>query len=282
MPNSNGQDVKFSEDDESLIIQAEEGKLHHVVATDRDDSPHAAAAAAAACVHFSDSTIHNQAGKQQEQEEQQQNVNDDQDADAAARQALASDAEHQERDSSLRSDSNRTNVSWIPSEEEEEESSCSSEHYQQQQQLQLREQPLALPPPTATTTTTTTTTTTATPTLRLVRGRRKSNILARTISMSLRSSISSLQQHPQQQPTTCDICLMDYQVGEQVCWSPNDECVHCFHKDCMLDWLLRNPKCPVCRRNYLVKRDDSHEQQPQEEEETSQNARHSSDREFES
>jgi hypothetical protein len=149
---------------------------------------------------------------------------------------------------------------------------------QQHQEQHLPEQPLALPP------TTTTTTTTATPTLRLVRGRRKSNIIARTISMSLRSSISSLQQQ-QQQPTTCDICLMDYQVGEQVCWSPNDECVHCFHKDCMLDWLLRNPKCPVCRRNYLVKRDDSHQPQPQQqpqEEETSQNARHSSDREFES
>jgi hypothetical protein len=77
---------------------------------------------------------------------------------------------------------------------------------------------------------------------------------------------------------------MDYQVGEQVCWSPNDECVHCFHKDCMLDWLLQNPKCPVCRRNYLVKHDSherQHQQQQQQEEEASQNARNS-DGEFES
>eukprot|EP00544_Gedaniella_sp_CCMP2646_P007115 CAMPEP_0202483480 /NCGR_PEP_ID=MMETSP1361-20130828/2720_1 /ASSEMBLY_ACC=CAM_ASM_000849 /TAXON_ID=210615 /ORGANISM="Staurosira complex sp., Strain CCMP2646" /LENGTH=411 /DNA_ID=CAMNT_0049111763 /DNA_START=46 /DNA_END=1282 /DNA_ORIENTATION=+ len=210
IPNASA-DVKFSEDcssihcddDESLlIIQAEEGKLH-VATTDQDNSPHAASADASAGVHFSDSTIHNQAGKQQQQQQQQeqQNVDDNnEDADTAARQALASDADEKERDSSLLSCSNRTSVSWVPS--EEEDSSCSSEHHyhhqqQQEQQQQLPEQPLALPPPTTTP-----------PTLRLVR-RRKCNIIARTISMSLRSSISSLQQQQQQQPTTCDICLMD-------------------------------------------------------------------------
>lgn len=49
----------------------------------------------------------------------------------------------------------------------------------------------------------------------------------------------------------CDICLTDYEVGDQVCFSPNDDCIHAFHKDCILDWTMRNPNCPVCRRNYI-------------------------------
>jgi hypothetical protein len=72
------------------------------------------------------------------------------------------------------------------------------------------------------------------------RRRRKSNILARAISRSFRQS-----------GTSCNICLMDYQIGEEVCWSPNEDCIHAFHKDCILDWLLRTRKCPVCRRDYV-------------------------------
>ena len=51
--------------------------------------------------------------------------------------------------------------------------------------------------------------------------------------------------------TTCDICLLDFEVGEEVAWSPNPECVHSFHKDCVLDWLIRKPSCPSCRNNFL-------------------------------
>lgn len=50
----------------------------------------------------------------------------------------------------------------------------------------------------------------------------------------------------------CDICLMGYSVGEEICWSHNKECNHVFHKDCILDWLLRNSSCPLCRRDYLL------------------------------
>ena len=49
----------------------------------------------------------------------------------------------------------------------------------------------------------------------------------------------------------CQICLTEYCEGDVVCWSPNEECVHAFHKECMLDWTVRNPRCPVCRINYL-------------------------------
>jgi len=59
------------------------------------------------------------------------------------------------------------------------------------------------------------------------------------------------------QPSSCDICLMDYEVGDEICWSPNKECVHAFHKECILDWCMRNSKCPECRREYLPEADEN-------------------------
>jgi hypothetical protein len=56
--------------------------------------------------------------------------------------------------------------------------------------------------------------------------------------------------------TACDICLLEYQVGEEVAWSPNLECSHSYHKDCVLDWLVRKPTCPNCRHDYLKGKGD--------------------------
>lgn len=49
----------------------------------------------------------------------------------------------------------------------------------------------------------------------------------------------------------CSICLEEYQVDEEVCWSKNPECFHCFHKNCLVDWLLTDKSCPNCRRSYV-------------------------------
>jgi len=56
--------------------------------------------------------------------------------------------------------------------------------------------------------------------------------------------------------TTCDICILEFEVGDEVAWSPNLDCIHTFHKDCILDWLMRNPTCPNCRLDYLKRKSD--------------------------
>jgi len=50
----------------------------------------------------------------------------------------------------------------------------------------------------------------------------------------------------------CDICLLEFETGEAVAWSPNPACNHCYHEECITDWLLRKPTCPSCRQNFIV------------------------------
>ena len=54
-------------------------------------------------------------------------------------------------------------------------------------------------------------------------------------------------------PNCCAICLGDYDVGDEVVWSSNQECPHAFHKDCVLDWLIKmqpETPCPCCRQEF--------------------------------
>jgi hypothetical protein len=57
------------------------------------------------------------------------------------------------------------------------------------------------------------------------------------------------QQQPEEQ--CCPICLKDYQVDEEIAFSPNSNCSHAFHRECIEEWLLRHEECPCCRYNYL-------------------------------
>jgi len=50
---------------------------------------------------------------------------------------------------------------------------------------------------------------------------------------------------------SCDICLSNYVVNEEICWSRNKECRHTFHKICMVDWLMKSPNCPICKKCFL-------------------------------
>lgn len=54
-------------------------------------------------------------------------------------------------------------------------------------------------------------------------------------------------------PTCAIICLLSYSPGCYVTWSSNPECIHAFHRDCILAWLLKKeePLCPCCRREFV-------------------------------
>ena len=60
----------------------------------------------------------------------------------------------------------------------------------------------------------------------------------------------------------CVICLEPFRVGDTVSWSQgNNECLHVFHHECILQWL-ENPKhddCPSCRYTILHFDDDTSE-----------------------
>jgi hypothetical protein len=53
----------------------------------------------------------------------------------------------------------------------------------------------------------------------------------------------------------CAICLSQFKSQQLVCESNNSSCQHVFHKDCMVDWLMKQTEntCPMCREVYLVK-----------------------------
>ncbi|PRQ58442.1 putative chromatin regulator PHD family [Rosa chinensis] len=47
--------------------------------------------------------------------------------------------------------------------------------------------------------------------------------------------------------TTCTICLSEYLTKDTVRCIP--ECKHCFHAECVDEWLRLNSTCPVCRNS---------------------------------
>mmetsp|Transcript_3401 Transcript_3401/g.4522 ORF Transcript_3401/g.4522 Transcript_3401/m.4522 type:complete len:352 (-) Transcript_3401:411-1466(-) len=58
-------------------------------------------------------------------------------------------------------------------------------------------------------------------------------------------------------PRSCPICMELYHEGESVAWSRNEKCHHVFHLDCLMDWLMENDDCPMCREKYLFIDTDS-------------------------
>lgn len=52
-------------------------------------------------------------------------------------------------------------------------------------------------------------------------------------------------------PQACPICLEDYKKGDDIAWSKNEKCHHAYHVDCIMEWLMKNNDCPMCREQYV-------------------------------
>jgi len=68
----------------------------------------------------------------------------------------------------------------------------------------------------------------------------------------------------------CAVCLNEFKVGERISWSPENDCDHVFHQDCIIQWFLalssrddakRRKKsydvecklhCPMCRQDFIA------------------------------
>lgn len=51
---------------------------------------------------------------------------------------------------------------------------------------------------------------------------------------------------PKPDDNTCPICLSEYKPKETLRTIPH--CQHCFHAQCIDEWLHLNATCPVCRK----------------------------------
>lgn len=55
-------------------------------------------------------------------------------------------------------------------------------------------------------------------------------------------------------PSACAVCLCPYEVGDSITWSPEEQCQHAFHSDCIVSWLAKKREhlCPCCRQEFCV------------------------------
>ena len=50
----------------------------------------------------------------------------------------------------------------------------------------------------------------------------------------------------------CSICLLEFEQGDEIVLPQNENCSHIFHKDCIMEWLVRHNDCPCCRVDYVT------------------------------
>lgn len=51
----------------------------------------------------------------------------------------------------------------------------------------------------------------------------------------------------------CSICYCEVKEGEDVNLLA---CAHCFHVDCLHEWLLKEKLCPLCKQEVVVEKGD--------------------------
>ena len=47
----------------------------------------------------------------------------------------------------------------------------------------------------------------------------------------------------------CSICLDDFDETRDIVYL---DCQHIYHEDCIIEWINKDPSCPLCRTNSLV------------------------------
>lgn len=70
---------------------------------------------------------------------------------------------------------------------------------------------------------------------------------------ALRSISNFIMPAEEQDPPTkivssriCSICMEDYTSSDEICHSKS-VCGHIYHVECLMDWMMRNADCPICR-----------------------------------
>jgi hypothetical protein len=64
-------------------------------------------------------------------------------------------------------------------------------------------------------------------------------------------NIDDTQQVQRQADAMCSICLLGYEDGECAAWNQNASCIHVFHTECLVPWLMKHNDCPNCRCSYF-------------------------------
>jgi len=49
--------------------------------------------------------------------------------------------------------------------------------------------------------------------------------------------------------SSCSICLEDFDETKDIVYL---DCQHIYHEDCIIEWINKDPSCPLCRTNSLV------------------------------
>mmetsp|Transcript_15759 Transcript_15759/g.43479 ORF Transcript_15759/g.43479 Transcript_15759/m.43479 type:complete len:375 (+) Transcript_15759:142-1266(+) len=81
----------------------------------------------------------------------------------------------------------------------------------------------------------------------------KSNV-SKGLVDDLESSVPSQTSSSTASTNECPICLDEFRAGQIISYSPNPECCHVFHHECIKEWLLRHTNCPFCR-NFCMHTD---------------------------
>ncbi|XP_017185622.3 putative RING-H2 finger protein ATL69, partial [Malus domestica] len=68
-----------------------------------------------------------------------------------------------------------------------------------------------------------------------------------TIGLYPKLVLGENQRLPQRNDTVCSICLSEYKPQDQVWCIP--DCYHCFHAECIDEWLRMSATCLVCRNS---------------------------------